>query len=303
MKKIDYKDLEEILGFSVDDEIKERIEKYNLTYRELTSEERDNYILHYINVLTNDITVSGKHRINEWEKGWEENLELFKKSKNVEDLIPKYHGKNRIIRWKGDLIIPLIDNFDYKLHICFVDAILRHYLKDIKNIFELGCGPAYHLVRMNDFDKNKNLFGSDWTVVSQQIIKEINNVKKINIVPFNLDFFNPDTNIEIPKNSGIYTVAALEQIGEGFQDIVNFLIEKKPEICVHMEPIDELLNNNKLIDSLSIKYFRKRNYLKGFLPYLEELEKQNKIKIIKKQRLYNGSYFIEGHSLVIWKPL
>ena len=68
-----------------------------------------------------------------------------------------------------------------------------------------------------------------------------------------------------------------------------------------MEPIDELLNDDKLIDSLSIKYFRKRNYLDKFLPYLEELEKNNKIEIIVKQKTYSGSYFIEGHSLIVWK--
>jgi hypothetical protein len=96
-------------------------------------------------------------------------------------------------------------------------------------------------------------------------------------------------------------VAALEQIGENFKDFVNFLLEKKPEICIHFEPIDELLDENKLIDSLSIKYFRKRNYLNGFLPYLEQLEKENKIEILNKQRIFSGSYFIEGHSLIVWK--
>jgi len=39
------------------------------------------------------------------------------------------------------------------------------------------------------------------------------------------------------------------------------------------------------------------------LPHLEKLEKDGKIKIIKKQRIYSGSYFIEGHSLIVWKPL
>jgi hypothetical protein len=36
-----------------------------------------------LNVLNSDITVSGKHRIDEWEKGWGENLNKFKDSKNI----------------------------------------------------------------------------------------------------------------------------------------------------------------------------------------------------------------------------
>ena len=303
MEKINYKDIEEILGFEVDSDLKERIEKYDLKYRKLNDQERDQFILDNINVLTNEITVSGKHRITEWEIGWDENLNLFKKTGNIDDLIPKYHGKNRIVRWKGEVVMPLVENFDYKIHICFVDAIIRHYLNDVKNIFEMGCGPAYHLLRYFNFDKTKNLFGTDWAESSQKIIEEININFGTSINPINLDFFNIDKTIDIPENSGVYTVASLEQIGDRYKDIIDFIIEKKVNVCIHMEPIDELLDTNKLIDSLSIKYFRKRNYLNGLLPYLESLEKENKIKIIKKQRIFSGSYFIEGHSLIVWKPL
>ena len=302
MKKVTHKDLEQILGFEIDPEVKNRINGFNLQYRELTKDERDDYLLNVFNVLSNDITKAGDHRIIEWEEGWSENLIKFKETKNINDLIPRYHSKNRIVKWNGDVVLPLTDNFDYKIHICFVDAILRYFLTDVTNIFEFGCGPAYHLVRMNEFNSKLNLYGSDWTTTSQKIIREINGVLNTNINGFNMNFFKPDYSIEIPKNSGIYTIAALEQIGENYVDLVDFLIDKKPKICVHMEPIDELLDNN-LMGALSRKYFRKRNYLNGYLPYLEELESEGKIEIIVKQRTYSGSYFIEGHSLIVWRPL
>ena len=85
--------------------------------------------------------------------------------------------------------------------------------------------------------------------------------------------------------------------------MISFLLSKRPEICIHMEPIDELLDDDKLIDSLSIKYFRKRKYLNKFLPYLEELEEKGIIEIIKKQRIFSGSYFTEGHSLIVWRVI
>lgn len=300
-KIIYFGNIEDILGFELSPEIKKRITDLKLEYVSLTQEERDNYLLHVIDILTSDITKSGEHRINEWENGWGENLKLFKESKDINDLIPKYHGKRKIVKWMGDVIKPITENFDYKIHICFVDAILQEYLKDIKNIYEFGCGPAYHLIRLNEWKKDLNLNGSDWTNASQNIIKEINETLNTNINGFNFNFFKPDYNINFPEKSGIYTVAALEQVGENFKDFVDFLVEKKPEICIHMEPIDELLDETKLIDNLSIRYFRKRNYLKEFLPYLEQLEKEDKIEIITKQRIFSGSYFIEGHSLIVWK--
>lgn len=303
MNKITHVDIENILGFELNDELKNRIDEYNLEYRYLTKDERDEYILNFINVITNDITVSGEHRIMEWEKGWGENLNKFKETKNIEDLIPRYHGKNRIVKWMGESVMPLVDSFDYKIHICLVDAILQHYLSDIKNVFEFGCGPAYHLVRLNKFNDKLNLNGSDWTTTSQKIINEINSVLNLKINCFNFNFFKPDYNIEIPSNSGIYTVAALEQVGDDFKNMISFLLSKRPEICIHMEPIDELLDDDKLIDSLSIKYFRKRKYLNKFLPYLEELEEKGIIEIIKKQRIFSGSYFTEGHSLIVWRVI
>ena len=48
----------------------------------------------------------------------------------------------------------------------------------------------------------------------------------------------------------------------------------------------ELLDSTKLLDKLCIKYSEKRNYLKGYLPYLEQLESEGKIEIILKKRLY-----------------
>jgi hypothetical protein len=304
IKKITSEQIENILGFTLDESDKTKIENYNLEYIELSKQKRDECILKILNVLSSEIKKSGEHRIQDWEMGWGENLENFKKNNSLTELVPKYHGKNKIVRWLGDFIEPLTDNFDYKIHACFVDAIIKHYTMLCDNVFEFGCGPAYHLIRLNDiFKGKKKLVGLDWTNKSQELISEINSTVGTEIGAQNFDFFKPNTNIEIPENTAIYTVAALEQVGSDYETFVNFLIEKKPKVCIHIEPIDELLNPDSLVDNLSIKYFRKRNYLNKFLPYLESLEHENKIKIIKKTRTFTGSFFIEGHSLIVWKVL
>ena len=67
--------------------------------------------------------------------------------------------------------------------------------------------------------------------------------------------------------------------------------------------MSEVLDESSLVDKLSILYFEKRKYLKNYLTYLKQLEKEKKIEIISIQRLYGGSYFIEGYPVVIWKPI
>ena len=304
MKKITVQDIEEIVGFPVSDSCKQLINKFNLTYRELTQLERDQVILNTIDILSDNIEYAGKHRLEKWEKGWYENLELLKQNKDVNNLIPKYFNKYDIARWKGDFIKCETEYFDYKLHIILVDAILHHYIgNNYDNLYEFGCGPAYHLLRFGNFNSKINLIGLDWATSSQNIIKEINELEINNkITGYNFDYFNPNYNIDIAENSAIFTCASLEQIGESYKEFVDYLITKKPEVCIHFEPSSELLDENNLVDKLSILYFNKRKYLKGYLTYLKQLEQENKIEIIKTQRLYGGSYFIEGYPVIIWKP-
>lgn len=305
VNKITSEDIESILEYKISEKLKKVINEFDLSYEDITQQQKEDYILNVIKVLLSDIVQSGKHRINEWENGWSENLLEFKNSKNINSLIPKYHGKKRYAHWKQNIINPLTENFDYKIHLCFVDAILEKYLSqnNIENLYEFGCGPAYHLVRINQNHPNINLFGFDWTKASQQIIKQINEILNININCQNFDFFNPNYSIDIKQNSAFLSVAALEQTGENYNKFIDFIIEKKPSMCINIEPISEVLDGNNLIDFLSIKYFEKRNYLNSYLSYLQKLQDDKKIEILDVRRTYAGSYFIEGHTLIVWKVI
>jgi hypothetical protein len=158
------------------------------------------------------------------------------------------------------------------------------------------------LLRFGNFNPNTNLIGLDWTKSSQDIIQEINKLGINNkITGHNFDFYNPDYTINIPDSSAVFTVNALEQVGENYKEFIDFLLDKKPDLCINFEPIPELLDKESLVDQLCVLYSKKRNYLKGYLSYLEQLEQENKIEIILKKRLYCGSLFLEGYPVIIWK--
>jgi hypothetical protein len=302
-------EIEEVLQSPLSSLLRKVCEDSALQYEEITPQERDNYIREVVDVLlktdsNKDTTPAGEHRLQEWEKGWDENLKALKNGKNVRDLVPRYHGKHKLVHWRQRMIRPLIPYFDYKIHCIVVDWVIQTFLHDVKTIFEFGCGPAYHLLRARTYNPAARMFGLDWTTASQEIIKQISAVGiEKNIEGRNFNFFAPDYSMEVPPKSGFLTVAALEQIGSRFEEFLQFVLKKKPSICVHLEPIDELLDQSNLIDHLSTLYFRKRDYLAGFLPKLRKLQDEGKIKILKEQRTYTGSFFIEGHSLIVWHPL
>lgn len=260
-----------------------------LEHRYLNKKEEQEAIIKILDVLLdNSIPFSGAHRKKQWEKGWGENLKSG-------DINPKYFGKYKINRLNGKFVWALSDNYEQKMLYTLVDSLAKKYLAKSDVICEFGCGTGHNLIRIKKVMPDTRMIGLDWTESSQKI------VQKFDVEGYNFDFFNP--HFQMPKDSGVLTVAALEQTGRKYKRFVSFLLKKKPSIVVHIEPIPELLNPNNLIDYLSIKYMEKRKYLSGYLDYLRELEKQKKIKIIEARRSGIGSFLIDGYSIIVWTPL
>ena len=98
-------------------------------------------------------------------------------------------------------------------------------------------------------------------------------------------------------------MASLEQIGDNFIKYVNFLKKNKPELVINIEPINELMNQDLILDYLSVKYSQKRNYLEGYFSYLKLLEKKKIIKFLEIKKSHFGSLYINGYSILAWKFL
>ena len=135
----------------------------------------------------------------------------------------------------------------------------------------------------------------------QNTIQEINKFYGFNFSGHNFDFYNVDNNFALGDRSGVYTFAALEQIGDRYQDFIEYLMRNNPDVCVHIEPIAECLDKSELCDYLSIKYFEKRKYLDGFANYLGSLAEEEKIEILYEKRSFIGSVFINGYSIIAWR--
>ncbi|MCX5699132.1 MAG: hypothetical protein NTX01_05505 [Candidatus Omnitrophica bacterium] len=298
-------DFESLFGEKLSLYVQGRIKKYDLRYSDVTTQERDSYLKKIVSILLGEnLMYSGEHRHEQWDKGWRQNLDELLKSNASEAMIPRYFGKYQINRLKQKFIRPVSKNFEYNMLGVILDWLFDKYLRDYKNIYEFGCGTGHNLTRLRSFNSKANLWGLDWAESSQAMINKyalINSDKKLFAHKF--DYFAPDFNLELKKDSAIYTVASLEQVGVKYHLFVDYLLKKKPNICIHVEPIEELLHAENLMDYLSICYFKKRKYLSGYLTYLKGLESKRKIKIIKAQRSYIGSFFIEGYSIIVWIPL
>ena len=305
MSKIDLTDMLKIWGCESSLRIiKERYE-LDLTYNNLNQDERETSILQVLKVLDSDLVHAGPHRVKDWELGWGKNLENFKATNKEEASWPGYFEKSKIIRWKQSWIKPNDSRLEQKLLAVLVDSLLLKFANNTDlSIYEFGCGTGHHLFRIRSLFPEKKLIGLDWAKSSQEIIFSYANSRgDDNLFGLNFDFFNPDLNLEIDKSSLFLTVASLEQTYEDFTKFVDFILDVKPRIVLNIEPMEEFLNPDNLMDFLSLKYFSKRKYLKKYFLYLTELERQGKIVIHDARRSYLGSFFIDGYSIVAWSPV
>jgi SAM-dependent methyltransferase len=301
---VNKKTIEKSLGFEIQSEnLSKRIEKESLYYKPLNKKDLQDYILMYLNTLECDLIQAGESRKDQWEDGWAENVSDLESLKDFSSLIPRYHTKNNIAKFNKQIIKTSQKDFDYQLNSFFVDAVLLKHGEKFKNIFEFGCGTGYHLFRLQKEWQEKELCGLDWAKSSQEAIRAYCKMEDIkNISAKNFNYFDPDYSVDVSE-SCIYTVASLEQIAERHDKFIDYILDKRPSLCINFEPISEVLDEANLIDNLTKRYFKKRNYLKKYLTRLKELEKEGRIEILEVRRLNYGSKFVEGHTLIIWKPV
>lgn len=300
-------DFEKILGTAdFTEETKKRMGA-DFRYRILEGAEKEACYIRVVKELQSPtLRVSGPHRLGDWEKGWGENLEGFKKTGDYDELLPKFVRKG-ILRFQGNFIETSDPNFET----IFVRVLRSHlfgkYFKDLESIYEFGFGAGLNMVDIQSFLPGKTLYGLDWAEASvgiaQQLSSTVNDEGRlwINITGILFDLFKPDTTLTLDKNAGVFSIGTLEQTGKNFKPFVDYLIGQKPAVVIGVETTYEVYDPTVLHDAVAIAYLEKRNYLQGYLAYLKELEASGKIEILEVRRTF-GSFYHDGYTYIVWRP-
>jgi len=296
----DFSSLGEISSF-----VRNKIKESDLKYSFPDIKQRDELLLKIIKYLfSNDVVFAGPHRKTQWEDGWEENLKEYLQSNDLESIVPKYFDKHRVQRLNGEFIVPKSDNFEIELVRIFQYIIFEKYFKNAKNVYEFGAGTGHNLLRIREINQNASLYSMEWAKSGVEIIKNVaSNLHDDNLYGIVFNNFIPDNDVKLQPDSSVYTFAALEQLGSNTDNLINYWITNQASIVVNIEPMAEPLDENELLQYLSIKYFEKRGYLKDYIEKLKILEQDGRIVIHNIYRTGIGSLFIEGYSIIVWSPV
>ena len=273
-------------------------------HRVLKGEERDALLTDVIRrILEEELPVSGEARREAWEKGWGENLRRFVESGGEpEQLVPGYIRPGQLLRFAGEYIAPCQPDFLWNFYTVYRRFVFEEYLAEAGQIFEFGCGPCTNLLMMAELFPGKRIVGADWSHASVALAERVAVVHGLRIEGRLFDMFRPDYRLDI-GGGAVITLNALEQLGEKHEAFLSYLLSKGPAVVVNSEPFAELYDEGNLLDSLALRYHRKRGYLEVYLTRLRELEAEGKIEILGTKRVSAGSLFHEGYSLVVWRPI
>lgn len=299
----DFADIFDIMVDNLPNISKKVIRNSDFRYRIFSGIEREKIFLRVLKTIDSDsLSVVGAHRMSVWEKGWSENLQNFVDSNfDLNELIPKFVKRNKAIRLNGNYILPTKQNFETYLVEVLRTYLFRKYFSDAPAVYEFGCGTGLNLVNLAKLFPEKKLYGLDWSAASCDIVNKIAITQNLNLTGILFDMYSPDYQLDIDKGSAVFTIGAMEKLGKNLESFLQFLLEKRPSICINIETIYELYDQSVLFDYVTAKYLERRGYLQGYLSRLRQLEVKGKIEMIKIQRTF-GSLYHDGYSYIVWKP-
>lgn len=280
------------------------IDSCDFSYATADFSARDTILLEIIRKIDSGaFSVSGASRREDWEKGWNENLQEFTASGyRLESLVPRYFKPDQPRRLAGQFIFPAHPDFELNFIRVVRAWLASQYLSKFRHIFEFGCGTGYHLVDLAGNCPDSIIHAFDWVQASAKTFALIAEHFKLNIEAGVFNFFEPDEQLEVPPHSVCFTFAALEQAGQNYKHFLEFILRKRFELCVHVECMDEFYDQNVLPDYLGARYHNQRNYLKGFHGSIRALEQEGRARMLKARRTTVGNMFHEAYSVLIWKP-
>jgi hypothetical protein len=247
-------------------------------------------------------TQVGEHRADIWESCWSENLEKFRQGGfDPEKLVPDFIKPGQPMRLDRQYIVPASPRFELEFFQVCRAFLFERYFRAAEAVYEFGCGSGFNLLALAQQLPGKRLCGLDWSRSSNEMLNTAGQKLGLPITGRHFDFFHPDRSLELGPGSAVLTVCALEQVGPRHQAFVDFLLEKKPMVCLHMEPMLELYDAADPVDALAIRFHRKRGYLEGLLPSLKKLEAERRVEILDVKRFGFGSLYHECYSYVAWR--
>lgn len=295
-------------GETISPKFARKVSEHNFKLLRPTEQNRDEILLEVLKRIQTDTQkIASKNREGEWQRGWNENLEAYRQSKDPKSLTPLFMRKGLPIRWQGKFYFSEDPNFEVNFN-----EVLRAYVfsifkdREIFEIHEFGAGTGWNLLQAWDFfDRDSSLIlrGSDFVDSSVQLMQELAKNSGAPIEATRFDMRKPDRNYKLaePDHAAVLTSGSLEQLGGDIEPMLDFLVNLRPSLIVSIEPAEETYDLDSLEDFTAHWFQSKRGYSSGLISALRRREEAGVVAIERIKRIGFGSMMMEGYNLFVWR--
>ena len=166
------------------------INQFDFRYRVMSNKQRDQTLLKvFKRVDQKNVNVAGKQRLDEWNKGWNENFQALEHNRAETSLIPKYIRAGLPLHYQGEFIQSADVNFEYNWYTVYRQWIATKLLQGSDTIFEFGSGSGHNLPYFSRLTDARQVIGLDWTSAPVKIANHLGTKTGLNILGRSFDFF------------------------------------------------------------------------------------------------------------------
>ena len=275
----------------------------DLRCRMASRDERDEYVREMLELIRSPrIERSPDENRTVWERGWQQNLDDARtRSFQPDALKPKYFRGNRFLRWQQDLVVSGNPQIEYDLFVLARRLLFGSFLSGARTIYEIGSGSGNNLWLLSELFPDVRVVGLDWVAPAVQLATELGQATARTIEGRQFDMLDPDPSLVLEPGAAVVTVHALEQLGDRYGPLLDWLVAARPAIVLHYEPILEFYDDANLLDYLALWYSERRRYLMGFWTELARRRDAGVIEVLDARRPGLGGVYHEA-SVVAWRP-
>jgi hypothetical protein len=257
-------------------------------------------------LATRHFRQSGDFAPEVWQQGWSEVAQRLRTEPLTTDsLRPGYFRDERHFRFDGRYVEALAPLVEYRTSVAVRQVLFARYLAAAPQVVELGCGTGLNVLLLAQAYPGMRIVGCDWVPASQEIMAIMERSFPGRIAGERLDMLTADgwDGAGIGCDTVLLTVHALEQLHTNWRTCLDFILARRPRLCLHVEPLAELYDPAAPDDARMLRYHRKRRYLEGFLPEIQRLASEGRAEIVELRRIAFSGLYHEAYSVLAWRPL
>lgn len=275
------------------------------TYQTIPMQEQQQLLAKADKQLHQNMRVCSRDSRDVWERGWGEVRDRMHNVGRVSEVLKPQYSNYQYFRLFNEYVRSDDPMFEEHTYSMLRATLFTSYFKDSSTIVEFGSGTGTSLLLLDKCVENATIHTCDWSEASNDICRNLAADCQNKVYVHNVDLFtmNGAEALKSLEQVTVFSFHTFEQLGGDFEAALAFLLAMKPSRVVHLEPFDEVYDDSNIFDLVAKEYHYKRNYLKGYVDRLKELEREGRVQIDKLQRLSFGSMFHEGYNLLIWRVL